>query len=100
MAFATRHFSRAIFSHVPSLIHLGFFLLLFTATTAAQDAPQVELDTVTVRRNDRGHLEALLVLKQPLPDSMKKVTVRLVFVQDGSGLTPKAVSDIPAPPWT
>jgi hypothetical protein len=70
---------------------------LFLVLCLTQTPPQLELDKVTLRRNDRGHLEAHLVLKQDLPDTLKKVTVRLIFVQEGSGLTPRTITDIPAP---
>lgn len=66
------------------------------APCTAQDATKAEVEKVTLRRNAEDDLEAVIALKEAVPDGLKKGTVRLLFIVDGAGLKPKTVTDVPA----
>src|SRR5262245_34796250 len=80
-----------------------YMLLAFALTISAisspcstQDKAKVEIEEVKLRRDAQKGLEAVITLKEPLPQRLHKGMLRVLFITDGAGLKPKSVTDIPA----
>jgi hypothetical protein len=77
-------------------IALTIALCVGVSTNAEQGAPKVVIEEVKLRRDAQRGFEAVVSLKENLPESLHKGTLRVLFVAEGSGLRPKSVTDIPA----
>jgi hypothetical protein len=77
---------------------LAVTLALFFGLSASgqQGDSTVVIEEVKLRRDARGGQEAVITLKEPLPEGLHKGKLRVLFVIDGAGLRPKSVTDMPA----